>query len=165
MHGVSYYVQAGIWLGKRDVTGLPGYENMPHVDFSKPDPVDQPHAVQLLAKWEQVHLSYTGNSRAGLADTKNADGDIKANAFSLGVNYWVSRHIRLTANYVLNMFPDSAPSSATAMGGPVWSSTNRAQAPGNTIQPASKDAVRSDDDARNNAHVLHEFLARIAVAL
>jgi phosphate-selective porin len=165
MHGVSYYVQAGIWLGKRDVTGLPGYENMPHVDFSKPDPVDPPHAVQLLVKWEQVHLNYTGASRAGTADTKNIDGDIKANAFSLGANYWISRHIRLTANYVLNMFPDSAPSSATSMGGPVWSSTNRAQAPGNTIQTVAKDAARSDDDARNNAHVLHEFLARIAVAL
>jgi phosphate-selective porin len=165
MHGVSYYVQAGIWLGKRDVTGLPGYENMPHVDFSKPDPVDAPHAVQLLVKWEQVHLNYTSASRAGLTDVKNADGDIKANAFSLGANYWISRHIRLTANYVLNMFPDSAPSSATSMGGPVWSSTNRAQAPGNTIQTAAKDSARSDDDARNNSHVLHEFLARIAVAL
>jgi phosphate-selective porin len=165
MHGVSYYVQAGVWFGKRDVTGLPGYENMPHVDFSKPDPVDPPHALQLLVKWEQVALKYTGASRAGIADLKNADGNIKANAFSLGANYWVSRHIRLTANYVLNMFPDSAPSSATSMGGPVWSSANRAQAPGNTLPPASKDSTRSDDDARNNAHVLHEFLARIAVAL
>jgi hypothetical protein len=92
-------------------------------------------------------------------DTKNADGNIKVNAFSLGFNYWATRHIRLTANYVLNMFPDSAPTSASAMGGPVQSSTNRAIAPGNTLGKAV------NDDARDNAHVLHEFLLRAAVAL
>ncbi|HWZ87813.1 MAG TPA: porin [Polyangiaceae bacterium] len=157
--GYSYYAQVGVWLGKRDVTGLPGYENMPHVDFSKADPVDPPSSVELLAKWEQLHLKYDSASDAGTKDTKNADGDIKVNAFSLGLNYWASRHIRLTANYVLNMFPDSAPTSATSMGGPVQSSTNRAIAPGNTL------AKTVNDDARDNAHVLHEFLLRAAVAL
>jgi len=158
MHGVSYYVQAGIWLGKRDISGLPGYENMTHVDFSKPD--NRPaNAVQLLAKWEQVLLKYDSASRSGAADTKNADGNIKVNAFSLGVNYWLSKHIRLSANYVLNMFPDSAPTSASSMGGPVQSSANRALAPGNTL------AKGVNDDARDNAHTLHEFLLRAAVAL
>jgi hypothetical protein len=158
MHGVSYYVQAGIWLGKRDISGLPGYENMTHVDFSKPD-ARPANAVQLLAKWEQVSLKYDSASRSGAADTKNADGNIKVNAFSLGVNYWLSKHIRLSANYVLNMFPDSAPTSASSMGGPVQSSANRALAPGNTL------AKGVNDDARDNAHTLHEFLLRAAVAL
>jgi len=142
MKGVSYYLQAGVWLGKRDISGLPGYENMPHVDFSKPDP-DPTHAVQLLAKWEQVHLSYNGSDRAGTQDVKNADGDIKVNAFSLGANYWMSKHVRLSANYVLNIFPDSAIKSTPSQ---------RATAPGNSV-------------AKDDAHNLHEFLLRAAVAL
>ena len=149
LHGLSYYVQAGIWFGKRDISGLPGYENMTHVDFTKPD-APPAHAVQLLAKWEQVHLNYESASRAGTADAKNADGAIKVNAFSLGVNYWASKHIRLTANYVLDVFPDSA------AGG---SSANRALAPGNTL------AKGLNDSARTGAHSLHEFLLRAAVAL
>lgn len=159
LHGYSYYIQAGVWLGKRDITGLPGYENMPHVDFSKLDPDVPPHAVELLAKWEQLHLNYNSASRAGSADTSNIDGDIKVNAFSLGVNYWATKHIRLTANYVLNMFPDSEPTSASAMGGPTQSSTNRALSPGNTLGKGV------NDDARDNGHLLHEFLLRAAVAL
>lgn len=158
IHGVSYYIQAGLWLGKRDVSGLPGYENMTHVDFSKADGPPA-NSVQLLAKWEQLHLNYDSASRAGTADTKNIDGDIKVNAFSLGVNYWASKHIRVTANYVLNMFPDSAPTSATGTGTPVQSASNRAIAPGNTLGKGV------NDDARDNAHSLHEFLLRCAVAL
>jgi len=149
LHGLSYYVQAGIWFGKRDISGLPGYENMTHVDFTRPD-APPAHAVQLLAKWEQVHLNYESASRAGTADAKNADGAIKVNAFSLGVNYWASKHIRLTANYVLDVFPDSA------AGG---SSANRALAPGNTLAKGLNDAARA------GAHSLHEFLLRAAVAL
>jgi len=159
LSGYSYYAQVGVWLGKRDVNGLPGYENLPHVDFSKADPVEPPSSVQLLAKWEQVHLKYDSASVAGTKDTKNADGDIKVNAFSLGLNYWATKHVRLTADYVLNMFPDSAPMSATSMGSPVQSSSNRAIAPGNTL------AKGVNDEARNNAHVLHEFLLRAGVAL
>ncbi len=159
LSGYSYYAQVGVWLGKRDVNGLPGYENLPHVDFSKADPVDPPSSVQLLAKWEQVHLKYDSASVAGTKDTKNADGDIKVNALSLGVNYWATKHIRLTANYVLNMFPDSEPTSASQTGGPTQSSSNRAIAPGNTL------AKGQNDDARDNAHVLHEFLLRAGVAL
>jgi phosphate-selective porin len=160
MEGYSYYVTLGYWpFGNRDINGQPGYENIPHVDFKKPDPVTSKQALQLLVKWEQLALTYRGASRDGKDDPKNIDGDIKVNAFSLGANFWASKHIRLSANYVLNMFPDSAPTSATATGGPVQSSSNRAIAPGNTL------AKGINDDARDNAHVLHEFIMRFAVAL
>ncbi len=160
MSGYSYYAQLGFWpVGKRDINGAPGYQNMPHVDFSKPDPATPPRALQLLVKWEQLALSYASASRSGVADAKNIDGDIKVNAFSIGANYWVTKHIRLTANYVLNMFPDSAPTSATAQGGPVQSSANRAIAPGNTLGKGV------NDNARDTAHEVHEILFRAAVAL
>ena len=160
MSGYSYYAQLGFWpIGKRDINGAPGYENMPHVDFTKPDPVSPPRALQLLVKWEQLALKYASASRAGVADAKNIDGDIKVNAFSVGANYWVTKHIRLTANYVLNMFPDSAPTSVTSQGGPVQTATNRAIAPGNTLGKGI------NDDARDNAHAVHELLFRAAIAL
>ncbi|AKU97091.1 hypothetical protein AKJ09_03755 [Labilithrix luteola] len=160
IHGISYYAQVGYWpFGQRDITGLPGYETPPRIDWSKPDAAIAPRALQLLAKWEQVSLNYQSASRAGTPDSKNIDGDIRANALSFGANYWASRHIRLSLNYVVNMFPDSAPASPSSPGGPVQTSNNRAVAPGNTIP------VGVDNEARNNAHTLHEILMRFAVAL
>ena len=153
IHGISYYAQVGFWpFGNRDINGIPGYGNPPRLDWSKPDPVVPRQALQLLVKWEQVAITYDSASRAGVPDTKNADGDIKLNALSLGANYWATKHVRLSLNYVVDMFPDSAP-------GGKQTSTNRAQAPGNTI-PAGR-----DDDARNGAHTLHELLMRFAIAL
>ena len=158
--GISYYAQLGYWIyGKRDINGLPGYENPPRLNWSKPDPVDPDTAIQLLAKWEQVSLKYESASRGGVADAKNIDGDIKVNALSFGINYWATKHIRLTLNYVYNQFPDSGPVKASQPGGNVQTSTNRAQAPGNTI------GAGIDDAQRDNAHDLHEILARFAVAL
>ncbi|HEX3851026.1 MAG TPA: hypothetical protein VHW01_08675, partial [Polyangiaceae bacterium] len=151
LRGYSYYVEFGYWpLGNRDINGLPGVQNMPHVDFKKPDPAPE-RALQLLAKWEQVRLNYSSARRAGSADPNNIDGDIRVNAFSLGANYWLTKHLRVTVNYILNVFPDSEP-------GPTQSATQRAQAPANALTPGV------NDDARNKDHVLHEALARFAVA-
>ncbi len=169
MHGVSYYAQLGFWpLGNRDINGMPGYENPPHLSFKKADP-ERPHsenaqnepkqALQLLVKWEQLLLTYQSASRAGAVDPKNIDGDITVNAFSVGANFWATKHIRLSANYVFDMFPDSAPVKATTAGAPVQTSTQRALAPGNTL------GTGVDDTARNTANTLHEILFRIAVAL
>gem|GEM_PF-401911 len=181
--GVSYYAQIGYWpFGKRDVNGgLPGYENPAQVNWAKtcgtwnrrcsdkpnsnssnwsrPDPVVPDTALQLLVKWEQVALKYDSASRGGTPDAKNIDGNIKVNALSFGVNYWFTKHVRLSLNYVLDMFPDSAPTKASAAGAPVQTSSNRAVAPGNTL------ATGVNDGARDNAHTLHEFLARFAIAL
>jgi phosphate-selective porin len=159
IRGYSYYVELGFWpLGNRDINGLPGVQNMPHVDFSKPDPVTPPRALQLLVKWEQIHLNYSSARHVGTPDPQNVDGDIKVDAFSLGANYWLTKHLRVTANYVLNLFPDSEPRKASPAGGPSQSATQRALAPANNL------GTGVNDDARSNDHVLHEFLARVAVA-
>ena len=70
-----------------------------------------------------------------------------------------TKHVRLSLNYVYNQFPDSAPVKASATGGAQQTSTNRALAPGNTI------GAGIDDRQRDNAHDLHEILARFAIAL
>lgn len=160
IEGVSYYAMLGFWLvGARDVNGVPGYGNPPRLDWSKSDPHAPLQAVQLLAKWEQVSLIYDSAGRSGAPDVNNIDGKIRVNAFSLGANYWATKHVRLSLNYVYDQFPDSAPVKASTPGGPTQTSSNRAAAPGNTIGPGL------DDRGRDNAHDLHELLARIAIAL
>jgi hypothetical protein len=153
IHGTSYYAQLGFWpLGNRDINGVPGYGNPPRLDYSKADPITPLQALQLLAKWEQVNLAYRSASHSGTVDSKNMDGRIKVNALSFGANYWATKHVRLTLDYILNMFPDSASTST-------WTSANRAQAPGNTV------AANVDNGARNHAHTLNEIVARFAIAL
>ena len=159
MKGYSYYVQLGFWpLGNRDINGAPGYENPTHVDLAKADEAPKT-ALQLLAKWEQLSVDYDSASRIGTADASNIDGKIKVNAFSLGANYWVTKHVRLSINYVLNMFPDSAPVKATVKGGTAQTSDQRA------LGPAQGLPAGINDDARDNGHMVHELLLRAAIAL
>lgn len=159
MKGYSYYAQLGWWpVGKRDVNGLPGYIKPTRVDLSKPDPKDPPRALQVVVKWEQVALKYSSASRGGAEDAKGIDGDIKVNAVSAGVNYWATKHVRLTANYVLNMMPGSAPVAPSTPGGPQQDASQRAVSPANTLQRGVR------DDARDTAHSHHEVLFRAAVA-
>jgi phosphate-selective porin len=149
LHGYAYYAQLGFWpLGNRDINGQPGYENPSHIDFKKKDPDVPARALQLLVRWEQLNATYESASRTNSPNAAT-DGDIKVNALSFGANYWATKHVRLTLNYVLNMFPDS-----TAGG----TRQQRAVAPGNTLEPGV------DDDARKNAHVSHELLGRFAIA-
>lgn len=160
MRGVAYYVELAYWpVGRRDINGVPGYENPPRLDWNRTDPVVPDQALQLLAKWEQVSLTYQGSSRGGTPDVRNIDGDILVDALSFGANYWATRHVRLSLNYVIDVFPGSAPFRASAPGRPEQTSRNRAVAPANTLAPGVNDA------ARDSSHSLHEILARIAVAL
>lgn len=153
LHGVAYYAMLGFWpFGKRDVNGLPGYSNPSRVDFSKTPPSEPPQALQLLAKFERVSLHYRSASRSGAPDPNGIDGDVEVNAYSLGANYWATKHVRLSLDYVYDDFPSSA-------AGKQQTPENRAVAPGNTLP------VGAVHGAREGAHGLHELLARFAVAL
>ncbi len=160
MKGFSYYAMLGFWIfGPRDINGVPGYANPPRLDWTRSDPRTPRQSLQVIAKWEQVALRYESASRGGAADPNDIDGKIRVNAFSVGLNYWATKHVRLSLNYVYDQFPNSAPVKASGAGGPTQTSSNRAAAPGNTIAPGL------DDRGRDHAHDLHELLARIAIAL
>lgn len=160
LFGTSAYIQLGAWpIGTRDVNGKPGYQNFPHVDFSKPDPIEPKQALQVLARYEMVNLAYHSNTRGGAVANTNADGNIVAHGIQFGANYWFTKHIRLSANYEYYLFPDSGPATPTMMGGPAWSDKNRAQGPGNTLGPGV------DDAARDGGHDLHEISLRVGVSL
>jgi hypothetical protein len=163
--GFSYYVTAGIWLfGPRDVTGLPGYNLPPHLDLSKADPPDPKTALQLLVRWEQLKVTYDSASRAGTADAKNVDGDIKTNVLSFAANYWATRHVRLTAQYDFNAYPGSAPTSPSSKTDPAQDASQRATAPANNLPYNNATPGAPQNVSRDTAHVLHEVLFRAAIA-
>jgi len=150
LESFGYYAQVGWWpAGNAYVNGIPGDQGPTRLDLGKKD-VPPASAVQLLIRWEQLHSEYLGSSRGGTTPS-GIEGNIRVNTLSLGANYWVGRNLRVSANYGLSHFPDSAPSSE-------WTSEQRAQAPGNTLAPGV------NDSARSRANTLHELLARVQVA-
>ena len=95
-----------------------------------------------------------------------ANPDIKVNAISGGLNYWATRHLRLTAQWTTYVFPDSAPPTPTQPGGPVCdavSCANRAQAPAQSLPATPSNVPQSQLEARDNGHSLHELLFRAQV--
>jgi hypothetical protein len=160
LSGRSHYLELGWWpLGRRELTGVPGLQMPTQLDLTRPPPADSSSAVELLIRWEQLAAAYQSASRSGEADANNMDGDIRVNVWCFGVNYWASRQVRLSMNYLYYGFPDSAPPTPSVAGGPSWSSAQRAAAPGNTLP------VGVDDLARDQAHSLHELSLRIGVSL
>jgi hypothetical protein len=115
-------------------------------------------SVELLAKFEQLHLSYASASRVGTPNAKSPDGDIDVDVVSFGATYWITRRVRLSLNYDLNIFPGSEPGTPSATGDPKQSSSQRA------VGPAQGLAIGVDDSAREGAHTLSELTARAQVA-
>ncbi len=152
LKGYAYYVALSYWLlGQPGLTGHPGDSGPARIKLNQPNLGVPSHAVELALKWEQLSANYEGAARRGIPDDKGADGDIRLNVLSLGANYWASKHLRVSANYILNYFPDSAPASEAT-------SSQRAMAPGNQIGKGI------DNNTRQSAHTLHELAARVAVA-
>jgi phosphate-selective porin len=109
LSGFSSYVQVGVWvLGDRSIIGFPGTGKPLHIDLTKPSTVVPGNGVEILAKWEHLAVDYEGASRGGVNDKKTPNGTTEVEAFELGVNYWATKHVRATANYVLNTFPDGS---------------------------------------------------------
>jgi hypothetical protein len=157
MKGYSYYLQLSAWiLGDRQYVRRPGYYDPPHVDFTKP--LQPSHSsLEFLAKFEQLHLTYSSAGRAGTPDSKSPDGNIDVDVVSFGINYWATRRVRVSVNYDLNIFPGSEPTSPSVVGNPTQTSAQRA------VGPAQLLSIGTDDSAREGAHTLNEVTARVAV--
>lgn len=143
LEGAAAYVQLGYTIfGKPHLMGTPGGGIRPvAVDFTRSEPVIPPQALDVLVRVETLDAKYSGASRGGQADAGGGlDGKIKARSLGLGVNYWASRHARISADWVAYNFPSSGTAS------------NRAVAPGQIAKPP-----------RDGAHVLHEIGVRFGV--
>jgi hypothetical protein len=155
--GFGYYVAGSFWvMGDRSITGFPPYGRPNHIDLKKPSSPPK-QGVQLLAKVEQLNLTYQSASRSGTPDRSSPDGDISMTALSFGATYWASKHFRLSVNYVYNLFPDSTPVSPSVKGGAQQTADQRA------IAPAQNLAKGSNDGARDGGHHLHELQFRLGV--
>ncbi len=157
LKGYGWYAQAGYWLfGSHEIIGYPSYGRPVHVDLAEPQR-DPEEGLQVLAKFEQLHLTYEGNSRGGALNPNTPDGNIEVDALEFGISYWATKHLRVGFNYAWYLFPDSEPVSASTKGGPSQSSSQRAVAPAQLL------AKGVDDTARNSAHTLNELSARVGV--
>jgi phosphate-selective porin len=157
LKGYAWYVQAGYWIvGDHDITGHPSYGRPIHVDFSKPENPAR-HGLQVVAKFEQLALTYQGAERAGKVDSKTPDGDINVTDVEFGLSYWATKHLRVGLNYTHYMFPSAAPTTASYTGGPVQGSYQRA------ISPAQNVAAGGDNAARNGSGTLEEVQLRLGV--
>jgi hypothetical protein len=79
--------------------------------------------------------------------------------FGAALNYYATRHIIASINYNYYSFPDSEPTSPTVKGSTVkQGASQRALAPANNLP------IGVNDDARDNAHGLHEFSFRLAAS-
>jgi hypothetical protein len=155
--GWGWYAQASYWLlGDHDIIGYPSYGKPVHLDLLAPQRAPQ-QGVQVLAKFEMLHMSYDGNARGGNLDAKTPNGDVIVNDFELGINYWATKHLRVGLNYTYYDFPSSEPTTPSEPNGPVQSATQRAFAPAQLVPKGV------DDSARDNGHTLHEFQARVGV--
>jgi phosphate-selective porin len=108
LQGWGYYAQLGFWaLGDQDILGYPSYGKPIHVDLSQPQQRPR-HGVQLVARVEQLGLTYKGSSRGGTDDSKTPSGSVDVTSFTLGANYWATRHLRVSLNYAYYDLPSHA---------------------------------------------------------
>jgi hypothetical protein len=155
--GYGWYAQVDYWIfGDQDLVGPPSYGRPIHVDLTKPQKRPS-EGLQVMAKVEQLHMTYDGNARGGRLDALTPNGDINVDTLELGINYWATKHMRVGLNYSYYVFPSSAPVVATAPGGPVQGPGQRAVAPSQLVLRGV------DDGARDSGHDVHELQARVGV--
>ncbi|MFT3923889.1 MAG: porin [Myxococcales bacterium] len=146
--GVGGYLQLSMWLlGTPRINGNPagvyGITKLPDGLGAQAK-----HALQLVARGELFRMHYDSDSRSGVshgsldAQTSN----IFVNVYQVGLNYWATKHVRLTAEYSLYQFPGTP---TTNMAG----ADNQAAAPGAKAGSAPK------------ANSLNEFSFRVGLAL
>jgi hypothetical protein len=108
LEGWGLYAQLGYWIvGDHEIVGYPSYGRPIHVDLTQPQRPAE-HGLQVVARVDQLSLAYSGASRGGANDPKTPNGDVDVTSFALGVNYWATRHLRVSGNYAYYDLPAHA---------------------------------------------------------
>lgn len=145
MSGAGWYVQASVWpLGDRFVNGDPGYWRPVTLNLAAEREKPQ-RGLEIAALVGGINAEYQGASRGGEPDqnTPSAATGSKIDVFQYGfaLNYWYTRFIRASVNYVIYHTPGSG------------SASNLAAVPGNVLGPTPS----------ANEHVHHELGTRIGI--
>lgn len=124
--GYGVYAQLSVWVaGTPRVSGHPaGYYGM----VKLPDGTtgtEAPYGVQLVARGEVIRMNYDSDKRFGSVGGLDAvTQNIDMNLFQFAINYWMTKHIRLTAQYTWYGFPGTPYNNKAGNG------DNQAVAPG-----------------------------------
>jgi phosphate-selective porin len=146
--GYGVYAQLSVWvLGTPRVNGHPaGYYGMTKLPDGTTG-AEAPYGLQLVARGEVVRMNYDSDKRFG--SPGGLDGvteNIDVNVAQFAINYWATKHIRLTAEYSWYGFKGTPYNAAAGNG------DNQAVAPG----------VRAGAPGANS---LHELSFRAGLAL
>jgi hypothetical protein len=100
--GTGLYVEVYAWL-LGDVTFLeiPGIEAPPRVRQFAAAPEPR-WGLMLAARYEHLGVDVSGLPTPAAGGRDPAEGSYVVDAVGIGINAWATKHIRLTANYVLN---------------------------------------------------------------
>ena len=102
LSGYGYYIEVFAWiLGDGNFLDPPGLEPATHIKTFRETPIPK-WALMLAAKYDHVNFDVTGLPAQADGTANPGAGGYKIDAFEFGVNAWMMRHIRLTANYVMN---------------------------------------------------------------
>jgi hypothetical protein len=96
---VSYF----LW-GDPLINGLAGMQVPPRL-YGDLKPPKTGTALQLVADYSHTYFNYSVPTEAG---PSKFVGNYGLNTVTLGVNYWMTRNIRLTGNFVHNTFLGNA---------------------------------------------------------
>lgn len=106
IQGAGYYVQVSFWpWGDAFVNPEPGFSRPPRLDLTKTPDIDK-NGVEVSALFGGIDANYDGASRAGSYDVKTpgAPGGpptrISVHEVGVGVTYWHSQFLRVSANYL-----------------------------------------------------------------
>ena len=106
LDGTAYYLELYGWiLGDMSMIETPGLEPAPR--YTRFNDTKKPRwGLMVAAKYEHVGFDVSGlngtTNAMGAAVADPASGHYSVHAFELGLNAWGTKHVRLSANYVLN---------------------------------------------------------------
>jgi phosphate-selective porin len=114
LEGIGYYIEAYGWLiGDSSFMGSSlGLEDAPR--YKKFTPAPEPRwGLMVAAKYE--HIGFNVRNLSGTTDPVTAttvadpaEGRYALDVFELGLNAWGTKHVRLSANYVMNYLSGDA---------------------------------------------------------
>jgi len=115
VRGVGWYVQLSAWpFGDAFVNGEPGLAGRPpKLDLSKPTKEDPRRGLEILGIVAGIQATYDGASRDGDYDPKTPGApngpptNISIVQLGLGANYWHTRMVRISVNWLAYHTPGS----------------------------------------------------------
>jgi hypothetical protein len=112
-NGTAFYVQMWYWiLGGSSMLPPPGQETPPRWTGYRKGKESWPIGLYVTARYERLMLFQDNTTQAPMALTtaqQVAVGEMTVDSFGLAVNAWFTRHIRFSANYLMNYLDGTMP--------------------------------------------------------